>query len=480
HIFQFFKIPKEVKAVVGELNIGSTGVGTQTLGDLKVTRGLGVGSYSAPTTAGNAIFSGSVGIGTTSPSSALDVIGDVEIGGKLAFTANNVFSAATIPLSIYSADATLPYEKIISMRNNNNQVGTGLRRLGISFNLSSESTVGEANKMGALTYESNSAYSNSASLHLWTRGVQRLTIDSTGNVGIGTTNPGTSKLAVSGGTSYTRLANSNYGDTSYVFSGGGDVQSAWGTSAGGYSYIGSISNHGFGVKANNALAMYVSNTGNVGIGTTGPDTNLHVIGALCSESSDTDCATGIATIAAGDLVAGDSTMTFMVDASANALYFQRSTANASGADINVRKSRGTTAAPDTVVTGDDAMYLRAFAYAGTTPAWDEVARITFDTEGTIGDGIAPGALRFYTNNSAGTLTQQITINSSGYVGIGTASPTYKLQVAGTVYASGSSKRYKQNISDLEVNSEKIYGLRPVSFDYKPEYESYGKDLGGGR
>lgn len=70
---------------------------------------------------------------------------------------------------------------------------------------------------------------------------------------------------------------------------------------------------------------------------------------------------------------------------------------------------------------------------------------------------------------------------TGNVGIGTTgAASYNLQVAGSLYASGSSRRYKQNITDLEVDSEKIYNLRPVSYDYKPAYKSYGKELGGGR
>lgn len=70
-------------------------------------------------------------------------------------------------------------------------------------------------------------------------------------------------------------------------------------------------------------------------------------------------------------------------------------------------------------------------------------------------------------------------DSAGNVGIGTT-PSYKLQVAGSLYASGSSRRFKQNITALEVDSEKIYGLRPVSYDYKSAYKSYGKQLGAGR
>jgi len=80
----------------------------------------------------------------------------------------------------------------------------------------------------------------------------------------------------------------------------------------------------------------------------------------------------------------------------------------------------------------------------------------------------------------GTTTRIFAQNSTGNVGIGTTAPTYKLQVGGSVYMSGSSRRFKQNIAGLEVDSERIYDLRPVSFDYKPAYKSYGKELGSGR
>jgi hypothetical protein len=69
---------------------------------------------------------------------------------------------------------------------------------------------------------------------------------------------------------------------------------------------------------------------------------------------------------------------------------------------------------------------------------------------------------------------------TGNVGIGTTNPGYKLQVVGSLYVSGSSRRFKQNISDLEVDTSKIYKLHPVSFDFKPEYKDFGKKLGGGR
>jgi hypothetical protein len=69
---------------------------------------------------------------------------------------------------------------------------------------------------------------------------------------------------------------------------------------------------------------------------------------------------------------------------------------------------------------------------------------------------------------------------NGNVGVGTTTPTYALQVAGTVYASGSSRDYKEKIKPLEVDSSKIYNLKPVSYDYKKDYQNLGYNLAGGR
>ncbi|MEN8220084.1 MAG: tail fiber domain-containing protein [Pseudomonadota bacterium] len=61
---------------------------------------------------------------------------------------------------------------------------------------------------------------------------------------------------------------------------------------------------------------------------------------------------------------------------------------------------------------------------------------------------------------------------SGNVGIGTTSPSYKLHVNGTAYATGaagalSDRRHKENISDLPIDALKVVKeLRPVIFEWK--------------
>jgi hypothetical protein len=84
-------------------------------------------------------------------------------------------------------------------------------------------------------------------------------------------------------------------------------------------------------------------------------------------------------------------------------------------------------------------------------------------------------IRFRENN-----VDQVTVLTGGNVGIGLTPGSYKLQVSGTLYAGGSSRRYKENITDLKIDTEKLYLLKPVTFDFKKEWKKMGKILGGGQ
>lgn len=64
------------------------------------------------------------------------------------------------------------------------------------------------------------------------------------------------------------------------------------------------------------------------------------------------------------------------------------------------------------------------------------------------------------------------------VGIGVDRPQFKLDVDGSIYASGSSLKYKENIEDYDSTPvlEKIKNLRPIKYRYKEEYEEFGKHI----
>jgi len=96
--------------------------------------------------------------------------------------------------------------------------------------------------------------------------------------------------------------------------------------------------------------------------------------------------------------------------------------------------------------------------------------------GSAGTGSGGGAGNFYIYGaSSGNSGVKMVINPSGYVGIGTLSPSYTLHVIGAIYASGditalSDQRYKQNIVRLDRSLDRLLQVNGYSYtreDYRP-------------
>lgn len=77
-------------------------------------------------------------------------------------------------------------------------------------------------------------------------------------------------------------------------------------------------------------------------------------------------------------------------------------------------------------------------------------------------------------------TARLYFNPTGNVGIGTTNPSYKLDVEGKVRAdnvSDSDARMKENVKTLEGALEKVTHLRGVSFEWKDPQKDSGTQIG---
>jgi hypothetical protein len=75
--------------------------------------------------------------------------------------------------------------------------------------------------------------------------------------------------------------------------------------------------------------------------------------------------------------------------------------------------------------------------------------------------------------------ERMRVTTTGCVGIGTTSPSYRLHVNGTFYSAGSSVDYKQDICNYNTDSCLFMCLKPVTYQYKDEYTHLGKELKSG-
>lgn len=259
----------------------------------------------------------------------------------------------------------------------------------------------------------------------------------TSNVGIGTTSPAYPLEIVRDGENSALVLTRSDGASGYF------------NAVSSYVNLGSISSHPLRFVTDSTVKMFIDTDGKVGIGTTSPESKLHIY----------DASSAVLRVESDNTVELD---------------ISRHTTDGYGGILDFYKTRGSKASRSIVAQNDDLGAIRWSAYDGNSDEY--VALILAEVDNTPGDEDMPTRMLFKTTpDGSSTAVTAMTIDSTGNVGIGTTSPSYKLQVAGDVGATGffysSDERLKTDVEPIEDALEKVLQLEGVSFRWKENNKS---------
>jgi hypothetical protein len=396
---------------------GDTMTGTLNL----PANGLAVGSSQL------ALSGGNVGIGTASPGAALDVIGNLRASTYYNFNGNP-------PAPTTTASAIFEQENV------------GPTVSGLSFDV----------RTGNPPY--------------WSFG-SRLRIDSSGNVGIGTTSPTTTldvngTVTVSGNLALPASSSSagvlSIGGTPFLHA-FGNANTFVGLGAGNFSYYGHGENTAIGY---NALHAEVDGFYNTAIGTRAleADETGFANTALGAEALKSN-VTGVENTAVGEAALSSNSAGFW-NAAIGVDALGRNT------DGNCNTALGwsalyyaTNGGGNTALGAETLSLLRTGCY-NIALGYQAGYRISTGSSniciGNLGLSTDDNIIRIGTDQTKAFIAGIYNVTSGG-------SPVYVNQF-GQLGTVTSSARFKQDIRDMAGASEVLYALHPVTFHYKPDID----------
>lgn len=358
-----------------------------------------------------------VGIGTASPSVALDVVGAITATGNLTVDTNTLFVnssnnrvgiGTTSPASKFEVEDSVNGD--MHLRINNTNTGASARTFLLmqsdgatgGIYLNGANSIGSGtNQADSMTLTSDASASNglninatTGSLKFYYNNSETMRIDSSGRVGIANTIPGSfnsqgDDLVIGSGSTTSGMT--IYSGTTST----GNIFFADGTGASDNVRGGIVYDHNTNqlkLRVNDVNRIEINSSGQVGIGTNSPSSLLDLVFSSTNTSP----------------TPGNSTLRIRQTASGTNGYFSA---------INL----------STATVGDSADSL------------------------IVNYGITNGqsALAFFTDN-LNTCSERMRIDQNGNVGIGTTSPSQKLEVSGNILLGDNNNLYLGTSGDLAI------------------------------